>query len=100
MGNVCHRDLKPENYLLLTADPIETVTIKLIDFGLSCRCKDGEVLKTGLIGTRHYIAPEVWKGSYDKKCDVWSTGVIMYSLLSGQFPFAGETEDSIRDAIM
>jgi calcium-dependent protein kinase len=43
-------------------------------------------------GTLMYMAPEVFSGDYDHKCDMWSAGVILYVLLSGMTPFFGETE--------
>lgn len=53
-----------------------------------------------MVGTPHYIAPEIFGGSYDEKCDVWSLGVIAYQLFSqGEFPFEGENEIQIFKAI-
>ena len=81
--------MKPENFLFLSKH--EDSPIKVIDFGLSKNYDDGEVMTTKA-GTPYYIAPEVLKGKYDKSCDVWSSGVILYILLSGVPPFYGDTD--------
>ena len=51
------------------------------------------------LGTAYYIAPEVIKGNYDEKCDVWSIGVILYILLSGMPPFPGSTDEDIMEKV-
>lgn len=93
---ICHRDLKPENILL--KEPGNYNSIKIIDFGLSRYCGKEEVM-TAQMGTPYYIAPEVLDGKYDKKCDLWSLGVILYILLSGKAPFYGNTNNEIYGRI-
>ncbi|GJP29313.1 hypothetical protein CLOM_g13864 [Closterium sp. NIES-68] len=96
-NNVVHRDLKPENFLL--ADKREDAPLKVADFGLSSFFKEGEVFSE-TVGSAFYVAPEVLKGRYDKACDVWSCGVILYILLSGTPPFWGDTEKQIFNQVL
>lgn len=80
---VVHRDLNLENFLVSThkGDVNEKVQVKLIDFGLSIRITQGEVLKDR-IGSKYFVAPEVLgKKGYDHRADYWSLGVIMYVML-------------------
>ena len=107
---ICHRDLKMEN-VLFSNSQINS-PIKIIDFGLSAYKKKKKLVQyiTGKnygninmdlsVGTPHYVSPEVLKGKYNQKCDIWSAGVILYVMLSGCFPFEGDTEDDIYDAIL
>ena len=89
-NNVCHRDLKPENFMF--KDKTATAELKLIDFGLSKFFdKFGYAEMRSLVGTPNYVAPEVLRKEYGPKCDIWSVGVIMYVILSGQLPFAADT---------
>jgi calcium-dependent protein kinase len=89
--NICHRDLRPENILFLRKD--ENYEIKIIDFGFSQSIGPDAILQTQ-VGTAMYVAPEVFTGDYGTKCDVWSLGVLMHIMLSGQPPFQG---DSVRE---
>merc|ERR1719160_1234288 len=103
--DIAHRDLKPENFLFTEAlpksEPIRNNTLKVIDFGIAKRFKRNESGKTlpmtTRAGTAYYVAPEVMNGKYDEKCDIWSCGVILYILLSGAPPFAGENDADICD---
>jgi len=104
-NGICHRDLKPENFLLLTK--AEDSPIKVIDFGLSTVFDDNskkgvinqKVAMTTKAGTPYYISPEVLEGKYDESCDIWSSGVILYILLSGVPPFYGNSDPEILDSV-
>jgi len=93
-NRICHRDLKPENFLFSNKERIETNSIKIIDFGLSCQFTPGVPMKTKA-GTPYYVAPQVIAGKYDHLCDMWSAGVIMYVMLCGYPPFFGDTDAEI-----
>ena len=93
--NICHRDLKPENILYLYNGSVNDNRIKIIDFGLSQE-KDKLVSK---VGTAYYVSPEILKGKYTELCDIWSAGVILYILLSGDPPFNGPNDSIIYQKI-
>ena len=86
---IVHRDIKPENVLMSDK---QSLNIKVIDFDTAAM--NSNVKFKSMFGTPLYMAPEVVKGNYDEKCDVWSCGIILYILLSGGPPFYG-TEDEI-----
>lgn len=91
---ICHRDLKPENILFAKEDSIDTNTVKIIDFGLSKRFKDGQVLTT-VLGSPHYVAPQVLAGKYNHLSDMWSFGVIIYVMLCGSPPFKANSDEEV-----
>ena len=68
--------------------------LKLIDFGFSKQYSE-DVPMTAVQGTVYYVSPEVMEGSYNNLCDIWSIGVIVYMLLSGSPPFAGDNDADI-----
>ena len=76
---IIHRDIKPSNIMVSKSGDL-----KLIDFGLSTYMQDGP---KSVAGTAYFMAPEITKGDYDAKADIWSLGVLMYMLLSGEWPF-------------
>ncbi|WOG98234.1 hypothetical protein DCAR_0417575 [Daucus carota subsp. sativus] len=94
---VMHRDLKPENFLFGNEE--EDAPLKTIDFGLSVFFKPGESF-TDVVGSPYYVAPEVLRKLYGQECDVWSSGVILYILLSGVPPFWDETEQGIFEQVI
>ncbi len=103
---ILHGDLKLENILIERIkklhhnhNDINYVNIKLIDFGCSKIFIANEKYQE-LIGTVYYSSPEVLRGEYDEKCDIWSTGIIMYILLSGKMPFKGDSLEAIKKKIL
>ena len=96
---IVHRDLKPENIVFIkTQFDSDDLFIKLIDFGTSTSTKNGNL--TQEIGTIYYIAPEVFKNNYNEKADIWSIGIIFYTLICGHPPFRGRREDIIKIKIL
>lgn len=96
---VCHRDLKPENFLLTyEVEDVANAHIKVIDFGFSTRFTPGGFMSTRAC-TNNYVAPEVLNGKYTEACDIWSLGVVIYVLLSGQKPFWGDDEAQMLDKV-
>merc|ERR1711862_341102 len=84
---VAHLDLKSKNLVLTSAD--DDTKIKLIDFGFAQRVSGPKSLNRRC-GTPYFVAPEIIrKEKYDERADMWSVGVIIYLLLSGELPFSG-----------
>src|ERR1043166_7292328 len=99
--NIVHRDLEPLNIMLQNDVPIAE-GIKILDFGLA-KIKSGELLgsfiqaqTSGLMGSPFYMAPEQWSDEEpDARADIYSLGVILYQMLSGEVPFKGSSIPSI-----
>ncbi|XP_044307496.1 MAP kinase-activated protein kinase 3 [Varanus komodoensis] len=91
--NIAHRDVKPEN--LLYTSKAKDAVLKLTDFGFAKETTMHNALQTPCY-TPYYVAPEVLgPEKYDKSCDMWSLGVIMYILLCGFPPFYSNTGQAI-----
>jgi serine/threonine protein kinase/formylglycine-generating enzyme required for sulfatase activity len=98
---IVHRDLKPLNVMVQDGLPIGEA-VKILDFGLA-KIKSGELLgsfiaakTTGVMGSPYYMAPEQWSDEEpDPRADVYSLGVILFQMLSGEVPFKGPTLPAI-----
>eukprot|EP00181_Compsopogon_caeruleus_P006665 CAMPEP_0184687438 /NCGR_PEP_ID=MMETSP0312-20130426/26340_1 /TAXON_ID=31354 /ORGANISM="Compsopogon coeruleus, Strain SAG 36.94" /LENGTH=401 /DNA_ID=CAMNT_0027143565 /DNA_START=578 /DNA_END=1783 /DNA_ORIENTATION=+ len=104
--DVVHRDLKLENVLL--QDQADLSSVKVADFGLSEIVKPnrkGVKVTSGMYGTPYYAAPEIARNEqYTTAVDIWSSGVLLYRLISSEFPFDGrdvmEVMHKIKDGVV
>ena len=103
---IVHRDLKPDNVFLVYR-PGEPPQAKILDFGISKveELEEGDVslTRTGTVmGTPHYMAPEQARGErdLDARADVWAIGIMLYRMLSGAFPYDGDSYNRIMSRIL
>lgn len=73
--------------------------MRLVDFGLAAEVSSEADLRTR-VGTSFYVAPEVLEGKYNVKCDMWSVGVITYTMLCGYPPFHGDNNNEVFKKIL
>ncbi len=92
---IVHRDIKPQNIMLLSNG-----NIKVTDFGIArFSYSDTKTMTDSAIGSVHYISPEQARGdTTDNKADIYSVGVVMYEMLTGQLPF--QSDNSVSVALM
>jgi serine/threonine-protein kinase len=94
---IVHRDLKPLN-IMVTSNGDAREQIRILDFGLA-KIKSADLLgsfvgakTTGIIGSPYYMSPEQWsEEEADKRCDIYSLGIILYQMLMGDVPFKGSS---------
>ena len=93
--NVSHRDIKLENIII-----DKKGLIKLIDFGFCC-CTSPETKLKVFCGTPSYMCPEIVmkRDYYGPPTDIWATGILLYALLCGQFPFKGTSDKDLYKKI-
>lgn len=96
--SIIHRDIKPSNIFIVT-DEHHRMKLKLGDFGF---CRAGEEKNSDVVcGTPNYMAPEIIEdGDYFFESDIWSVGILMYTLLVGRPPFQGATKDHTMDNVV
>ena len=92
---IIHRDIKPENIILAPSSD-ETIQVKVLDFGIARVLNEKSTTarkkmtdaRVPFVGTPHYMAPEqVARSQYDARTDLYAVGVILYEMLTGQYPF-------------
>lgn len=93
---IVHRDIKLDNIVLVnrihSVGEIEELDVRIIDFGLARVMAGQRVKDREKIGTYTYMAPEVLKGVYSSKCDLWSTGIMLCTMLCGENPFKRQSK--------
>ena len=94
-NGIIHRDIKPENIVFIEQNNFNA--LKLIDFGLSIQQNARKDNRR--VGTPYYMAPEMIDGNFVYASDVWSIGVILFTMVTGKQPFRGKSKQEVFDKI-
>jgi calcium-dependent protein kinase len=95
---IAHRDIKPEN--IIWSKDKDDVHFKLIDFGLAHKFVKKSKISTGMIiGTPLYLAPEAFDGISTKQGDLWGCGVLLCVMLSGSYPYVGNSLSVLKESV-
>ena len=88
---IIHRDIKPQNIMVLRDG-----SVKVADFGIACLADSAQTMTQEALGSVHYISPEQARGDRpDARSDIYSSGVVLYEMLTGRLPFEGESAVSV-----
>lgn len=88
--NIVHRDIKPQNIMISKEGKV-----KVTDFGIA-KATSSNTISTNVMGSVHYTSPEQARGGFsDEKSDIYSLGITMYEMITGELPFDGESTVSI-----
>lgn len=95
---IVHRDIKPDNVLFKRSET-GNITLKVIDFGLATSESHSDPLRAPA-GTNYYLAPEVITNVYNRKADLWSSGMLLLFMINKELPFRSSSQRQVFQEIL